>query len=90
MEQFLMNRFSRKTVSIDRPFRLSNGTRTHPAGDYEITIEEEPFVDAMFEAFRTISTTIYLPQTSGQAGSDELLNIDPSELEGLLRKQALD
>jgi hypothetical protein len=85
-----MNRLSRKTVRIDRPFRLSNGTRTHPAGDYEITIEEEPLGDMMFEAFRRISTMIYLPQRSGQIGFGELLNIDPHELEHLLQKQALD
>jgi hypothetical protein len=85
-----MNRLSRKTVSIDRPFRLSNGTRTHPAGDYEITIEEEPLGDMMFEAFRRISTTIHLPETTGQIGFGEILNIDPRELEQLLQKQALD
>jgi hypothetical protein len=90
MEQLFMNRLSRKTVSIDRPFRLSNGTRTHPAGNYEITIEEEPLGDTMFEAFRRISTTIYLPETTGQIGFGEILDIDPRELQHLLQKQALD
>jgi hypothetical protein len=85
-----MNRLRRKTVSIDRPFRLSNGTRTHPAGAYEITIEEEPLGDLMFEAFRRVSTTIYLPETTGQIGFGEMLDIDPRELERLLQKQALD
>ena len=45
-----MNRLRRNTVTIDRPFRLSNGTRNHPAGEYEITIEEETFGDLMLEA----------------------------------------
>jgi hypothetical protein len=85
-----MNRLIRKTVNIDRPFRLSNGTRNHPAGDYEITIEEEPLGDLMFEAFRRVSTTIYLPETTGQIGFGEMLDIDPRELERLLQKQALD
>ena len=84
-----MNRVRRKTVTIDRPFRLSNGSRNHPAGDYEITTEE-PVGDVMFEAFRRVSTTIYLPVTTGQIGLGEILEIDPQELEHLLRKQALD
>ena len=85
-----MNRLSRKTVSIARPFRLSNGTRNHPAGDYEITIEEEPLGDMTFEAFRRISTTIYLPETTGHIGVGEILDVDPRELEHLLQKQSLD
>ena len=85
-----MNRVRRKTVTIDRPFRLSNGSRNLPAGDYEITTEEEPVGDVMFEAFRRVSTTIYLPVTTGQIGLGEILEIDPQELEHLLRKQALD
>ena len=85
-----MNRLRRKTVTIDRPFRLSNGSRNHPAGDYEITTEEEPVGDVMFEAFRRVSTTIYLPVTTGQIGLGEILEIDPQELKHLLRKQALD
>jgi hypothetical protein len=44
----------------------------------------------MFEAFRRVSTTIYLPVTTGQIGLGEILEIDPQELEHLLRKQALD
>jgi hypothetical protein len=86
----IMNCLIRKTVNIDRPFRLSNGTRNHPAGDYEITIEEEPLGDMMLQAYRRVSTTIYLPERSGQIGFGEILEIDPRELEHLLQKQALD
>ena len=85
-----MNRLRRNTVTIDRPFRLSNGTRNHPAGEYEITIAEETFGDLMLEAFRIVSTTIYLPETTGQIGLGEILEIDPLELEHLMQKQALD
>jgi hypothetical protein len=85
-----MNRLRRKTVSIDLPFRLSNGTRTHPAGKYEVTMEEKPLVGMRGGAFRRISTTIHLPETAGQIGWDETLDIDPRELQRLLQKQALD
>ena len=34
---------------------------SRPAGVYEVTSEEQQISDFMFEAFRRISTTIYLP-----------------------------
>ena len=64
-----MNRLRRKTVTIDRPFRLRNGTRNHPAGDYEITTEEEPFGDLMFEAFRRIRQQFICQKRQGRLAS---------------------
>jgi hypothetical protein len=85
-----MDRLTRRIVSIDRPFRLSNGTRTYSAGNYEITTEEEQLGDVMFEVFRRVSTRIYLPPDRGRIGIGEILEIDPLELEQLVRKQVLD
>jgi hypothetical protein len=79
-----MNQSKESIVRIDRPFRLSNGTRTYPAGDYEVTTENEQLGDFTFEAFRRISTRIYLPPVSGQMGIGEILEIDPVELENLV------
>jgi hypothetical protein len=59
-----MERLARKIVRIDRPFRLAN--TSNPAGDYEVTIEEEQLGDLMFEVFRRISTKIYLPPSDGR------------------------
>jgi hypothetical protein len=70
-----MDRLMRKTVSIDRPFRLRDGTETQPAGDYEITTEEEQLGDFMFEAFRRVSTKIYLPPIAGRAGMVKSLRL---------------
>jgi hypothetical protein len=54
-----MERVTRKIVRIERPFRL--GEENNPAGDYEVTTYEEPLGDLMYDAFRRISTKIYLP-----------------------------
>ena len=81
-----MNQSKESIVRIDRPFRLSNGTRTYPAGDYEITTEHEQLGDFTFEAFRRVSIRIYLPPVSGQIGIGEILEIDPLELENLTSK----
>ena len=81
-----MNQSKESIVRIDRPFRLSNGTRTYPAGDYEITTEHEQLGDFTFEAFRRVSIRIYLPPVSGQIGIGEIFEIDPLELENLTSK----
>ena len=81
-----MNKVTKRIVRFDHPFRLSNGTRAYPAGDYEVTTEHEQLGDFTFEAFRRISTRIYLPPVSGQIGIGEILEIDPLELENLSSK----
>ena len=81
-----MNQSKESIVRIDRPFRLSNGTRTYSAGEYEITTEHQQLGDFTFEAFRRVSIRIYLPPVSGQIGIGEILEIDPLELENLTSK----
>ena len=85
-----MHQLTRKIVSIDRPFRFSNGTRTHPAGDYEIITEEQQGAAALRDSLQWNSTKIFLPESAGQIGVSEILEIDPLELEHLLQKQPLD
>ena len=83
-----MNQSKESIVRIDRPFRLSNGTRTYSAGAYEITTEHQQLGDFTFEAFRRVSIRIYLPPVSGQIGIGEILEIDPLELENLTSKES--
>ena len=81
-----MERVTRKTVRIDRPFRL--GDTTNPAGDYQVTTEEEQLGDLMFEAFRRISTKIYLPPSGGRIGIGDFVEIDPRDLEMLTKPES--
>jgi hypothetical protein len=83
-----MERVTRKTVRIDRPFRL--GGTTNPAGDYEVTTEEEQLGDLMFEVFRRISTKIYLPPSGGRIGIGDFVEIDPREIEILTKPKSDD
>jgi len=73
-----MERVTRKVVRIERPFRL--GDANNPAGDYEVTTYEEPLGDLMYDAFRRISTKIYLPPTGGRIGIGQFVEIDPQKL----------
>jgi hypothetical protein len=83
-----MERVTRKTIRIDRQFRL--GGTTNPAGDYEVTTEEEQLGDLMFEAFRRISTKIYLPPSGGRIGIGDFVEIDPREVEILTKPKSDD
>lgn len=79
---------SRKTtrlVTFGEPFQLQAMEETRPAGVYEITTEEEQIGDFMFEAFRRISTTIYLPPRGGDYGMGQIIPVDPRELTELLK-----
>jgi hypothetical protein len=79
-----MERVTRKIVRIERPFRL--GEENNPAGDYEVTTYEEPLGDLMYDAFRQISTKIYLPPT-GRVGIGQFVEIDPQQLEDLVMRR---
>jgi hypothetical protein len=77
-----MERVTRKVVRIERPFRL--GDANNLAGDYEVTIYEEPLGDVMYDAFLRISTKIYLPPTGRRLGIGQFIEIDPQQLEDLV------
>jgi hypothetical protein len=80
-----MERVTRNVVRIERPFRL--GDANNPAGDYEITTYEEPLGDVMYDAFRRISTKIYLPPTGRRIGIGQFVEIDPQKLQDLLDRR---
>jgi hypothetical protein len=61
-----MNKVTKRIVRIDHPFRLSNGTRAYPAGDYEVTTEHEQLGDFTFEAFRRIFHTDIFAASFGE------------------------
>ena len=50
---------STKTVRFNRAFTLPGLDRSYPAGDYEVTTDDEQ-LDLSFSAFRRISTRIAL------------------------------
>jgi hypothetical protein len=80
-----MERVTRNVVRIERPFRL--GDANNPAGDYEVTTYEEPLGDVMYDAFRRISTKIYLPPTGRRIGIGQFVEIDPQKLQDLLDRR---
>jgi hypothetical protein len=74
-------RTTRKFVTIPAPFKLKAMEHQGPAGVYEIITTEETLGNLMFEAYRRISTTIYIPPRSGDYGMGSFIETDIAELE---------
>jgi hypothetical protein len=55
-------------------------SETRPAGVYEVTTTEETIGDFIYEAYRRVSTTIYLPPRSREHGMGQIIETDPTEL----------
>jgi hypothetical protein len=53
-----------------------------PAGIYEVTTTEEAIGDFMYEVYRRVSTTIYLPPRTNDYGIGKSIETDPAELAG--------
>jgi hypothetical protein len=76
-------RVARQFITILSPFKLKAMEQEWPPGVYEITTTEEALGDFMYEAFRRISTTIYLPPRSGDYGMGKVVETDPAEMENI-------
>lgn len=76
-------RVTRRFVTIQAPFQLRGMEEERPAGDYEVTTTEEAIGDFVFEAYRRVSTTIYLPPQSRDHGIGLIIETDPAEIEGV-------
>ena len=82
-------RTTRELVTIVAPFQLKGMEHERPAGVYEITTTEETIGDFMYEAYRRITTTIYLPPLSGDYGVGTFIETNPAELESIVERSAI-
>jgi hypothetical protein len=67
-----MKLITRKLVRINHPFRIADRNWTYPAGEYEITTEEEELGGG---SYRHLRTTIYVPKSKGSLASGSLLRL---------------
>jgi hypothetical protein len=74
-------RTSRKSVTFSRPFSLSGIEGVQPAGTYTVETDEELLPGLSFPAYRRIATLIFLRSRGGGAIVEEVVNIDPLELQ---------
>ena len=77
-----MKRIIRKLVRINHPYRLADQNWTYPAGEYELTTEEEELGSG---AYRRLRTIIYITKSKSPNGIGEFVEIGAGELDSILR-----
>jgi hypothetical protein len=81
-------RTSQTSVTFSQPFFLSGLDAVHAAGTYTVQMHEETLPGLSFSAWRRITTLIYLPSRPGGAFVEQLVEIDPLELEAAQERDA--
>jgi hypothetical protein len=81
-------RTSHKTVTFIRPFSLSALDEVQAAGTYTVQTDEELLPGVSFPAWRRIATVIFLPSRPGGAFVEQMVSIDPLELEAAEERDA--
>ncbi|HSA81331.1 MAG TPA: hypothetical protein VLE23_10955 [Geminicoccaceae bacterium] len=84
----MMVRTSRKTVTFARPFSLSGIDEVQPPGSYVVETDEELLEDLSFPVFRRVATLIWLRSRPGRAIAQQMVAIDPLELEAAQERDA--
>ena len=81
-------RTSQTSVTFARPFSLNALDDPHPAGTYTVQTHEETLPGLSFLAWRRTATLIFLPSRPGSAFVEQLVEIDPLELDEAQERDA--
>lgn len=73
-------RSTRDVMTFDHPFTLKGLEGMQPPGAYLIITEEEELPGLSFQAWRRVSTVMYLPAMGIGNGLEQVCTIDPEEL----------
>ena len=81
-------RTSSNTVTFLHPFKLSGADDVQPAGRYVVETDEELVQTMSHTAYRRLSTFIRLPGRTGSTERARIVDVDPTELAGVLVSDA--
>jgi hypothetical protein len=81
-------RTSQSTVTFAATFSLNGLDEAQPAGTYTVQTHEESIPGLSFLAWRRTATLIFLPSRPGGAFVEQLVEIDPSELDAAQARDA--
>jgi hypothetical protein len=84
----MSQRTSHKAVTFIRPFSLDGIDEVQPAGTYTVETREDLLPGVSFPAWRRIATLIFLPSRPGGAFVEQMVSIDPLELEAAQERDA--
>lgn len=84
----MTERITHSTVRFAHAFALPNVEGEQPPGTYAVETTEVPIDGLSFIAYRRVSTTIVLASSQFGPGSQQVVTIDPSDLEALQGRDA--
>lgn len=74
------------SVTFSSEFYLHGFGKAQPPGEYRVEYDEEQIDGLSFVAFRRIATYMQLPAITTGRVAAQIVNIDPDDLEGALKK----
>src|ERR1700704_4197156 len=83
-------RTNRKTLKFIHPFFLKGIDRTLPPGEYQVVTDEELIEGLSFPVYRRVSTMIFRPSHFPPAASEEMVTVNPLDLQTALDQDAKD
>ena len=81
-------RTSQTSVTFARPFSLNALDEAHPAATYRVQTHAETLPGLSFLAWRRTATLTFLPSRPGGAFVEQLVEIDPLELDEAQERDA--
>ena len=82
----MFNRSANSVVTFQHPFVIGAENQALPAGDYNLTIEEELVESLSFPVFRRISTVLEVPAIGAPGPVRQYLNVSADDIDDALRK----
>ena len=74
-------RSTRDVITFEHAFMLAGLDSPQPPGTYMVITDEEEIPGLSFLAWRRVATQMYLPALGVQSAKEQVVTIDPLELE---------
>ncbi|MBY4628636.1 hypothetical protein [Rhizobium croatiense] len=82
----MTSRTTQTVVRFSSPFRLPGFDGAQPAGEYRIDYDEELIEGVSRLAWMRVGAFIHLPAIAAQSSTQQMMSIQPSDLETALEK----
>lgn len=82
----MTSRTTQTVVHFSAPFRLPDFDTPQPAGDYRVDHDEEAVEGASWLAWRRVGAFIHLPAISATGSTQQMVPINPADLDAALAK----
>jgi len=82
----MASRTTMTVVHFSAPFRLPDFDTVQPAGNYRVDHDEEAIEGASWLAWRRVGAFIHLPAISAAGSTQQMVPINPADLDAALAK----